>query len=399
MQIETGFTQRNTTIDILRAFTMVMMIFVNDFWTVRGVPHWMEHAATHEDFLGLSDVVFPLFLFVVGMSVPYAIERRLRNGYTGLSTIAHILTRTLALVIMGVFIVNTEQGLSPEAGMSMPLFRTLMVTAFFMIWNIYPKSEGRIRYLHLALQLLGVLILLYLAFIYRDVRGGVMQARWWGILGQIGWTYLVCSIIYLFVRNRITYLFLFWLGFILLCMVQSSDLIPRESFVNTLLQIFNIGTGANVAFTMGGILFTLLIVRYAGMTPRRKVFFLLLTMLLLLIAATLSRNLWIISKNLGTPSWVLYCTAIAIGAYGLFNQAVVRGKAAWFNIIKPAGTATLTSYLIPYLLYSLFYGFLSLSFPNWMKEGGVGLITSALFAFLCVGVTALLSRAGIRIKL
>ena len=399
MQIETGFTQRNTTIDILRAFTMVMMIFVNDFWTVRGVPHWMEHAATHEDFLGLSDVVFPLFLFVVGMSVPYAIERRLRNGYTGLSTIAHILTRTLALVIMGVFIVNTEQGLSPEAGMSMPLFRTLMVTAFFMIWNIYPKSEGRIRYLHLALQLLGVLILLYLAFIYRDVRGGVMQARWWGILGQIGWTYLVCSIIYLFVRNRMAHIFLFWLGFILLCMVQSSDLIPRESFVNTLLQIFNIGTGANVAFTMGGILFTLLIVRYASMTPRRKVFFLLLTMLLLLIAATLSRNLWIISKNLGTPSWVLYCTAIAIGAYGLFNQAVVRGKAAWFNIIKPAGTATLTSYLIPYLLYSLFYGFLSLSFPNWMKEGGVGLITSALFAFLCVGVTALLSRAGIRIKL
>jgi predicted acyltransferase len=344
-------------------------------------------------------VVFPLFLFVVGMSVPYAIERRLRNGYTGLSTIAHILTRTLALAIMGVFIVNTEQGLSPDAGMSMPLFRTLMVTAFFMIWNIYPKSDGRIRYLHLALQLLGVLILLYLAFIYRDARGGVMQARWWGILGQIGWTYLVCSIIYLFVRNRITHIFLFWLGFILLCMVQSSDLIPRESFVNTLLQTFNIGTGANVAFTMGGILFTLLIVRYAGMTPRRKVFFLLLTMLLLLIAATLSRNLWIISKNLGTPSWVLYCTAIAIGAYGLFNGAVVRGKAAWFNIIKPAGTATLTSYLIPYLLYSLFYGFLSLSFPDWMKEGGVGLITSALFAFLCVGITALFSRAGIRIKL
>src|SRR5690606_20383744 len=129
-----------------------------------------------------------------------------------------------------------------------------------------------------------------------------------------------------------------------------------------------------------------------GMTPRRKVFFLLLTMLLLLIAATLSRNLWIISKNLGTPSWVLYCTAIAIGAYGLFNQAVVRGKAAWFNIIKPAGTATLTCYLIPYVLYSVIYGFLSLSLPGWMKEGAPGLIKCAGFAFLCIGVTALLER-------
>lgn len=399
MQIDTGFTQRNTTIDIMRAFTMLLMIFVNDLWTVKGVPHWMNHAAIHEDFLGLSDVVFPLFLFVVGMSVPYAIERRLKNGYGELSTIMHILSRTLALLIMGVFIVNTEQGLSNDVGVSMPLFQILMVTAFFMIWNRYPKSDGLIRYLHLALQLLGLLILLYLLFIFRDARGGGMQAHWWGILGLIGWTYLVCSIIYLFVRNRITHIFLFWLGFILLCMVQSSNLIPRESFVNTLLQTFNIGTGANVAFTMGGILFTLLIVRYAGMTPRRKVFFLLLTMLLLLIAATLSRNLWIISKNLGTPSWVFYSTLIAIAVYGLFNWAVTRGKAAWFNIIKPAATATLTSYLIPYLLYSLFYGFLSLSFPDRMKEGGIGLITSALFALLCVGVTALFSRAGIKIKL
>ena len=38
---------------------MLLMIFVNDFWTVKGVPHWMQHAKTNEDFLGLSDVVFP----------------------------------------------------------------------------------------------------------------------------------------------------------------------------------------------------------------------------------------------------------------------------------------------------------------------------------------------------
>ena len=66
----TDFTQRNTAIDIFRALTMLMMIFVNDFWNVSGVPEWMLHAKTGQDMLGLSDVVFPCFLFVVGMSIP-----------------------------------------------------------------------------------------------------------------------------------------------------------------------------------------------------------------------------------------------------------------------------------------------------------------------------------------
>ena len=74
-----GFGRRNGAIDMLRGLTMFLMIFVNDFWTVGGVPHWLEHAATHEDAMGLSDIVFPLFLFVVGLSIPYAIEHRFQK--------------------------------------------------------------------------------------------------------------------------------------------------------------------------------------------------------------------------------------------------------------------------------------------------------------------------------
>ena len=61
-----GFGRRNGAIDMLRGLTMFLMIFVNDLWTVGDVPHWLEHAGTHEDAMGLSDIVFPLFLFVVG---------------------------------------------------------------------------------------------------------------------------------------------------------------------------------------------------------------------------------------------------------------------------------------------------------------------------------------------
>ena len=44
------------------------------------------------------DIVFPCFLFAVGMSIPYAIERRYAKGFSAESTLGHILSRTFALL-------------------------------------------------------------------------------------------------------------------------------------------------------------------------------------------------------------------------------------------------------------------------------------------------------------
>ena len=91
------FGRRNVSIDMLRGLTMLLMVFVNDLWTVGGVPHSLEHFERFEDGMGLSDIVFPMFLFAMGMSIPYAIERRFSKGFSGESTLGHILSRTLAL--------------------------------------------------------------------------------------------------------------------------------------------------------------------------------------------------------------------------------------------------------------------------------------------------------------
>ena len=63
---------RIASIDILRALTMFFMIFVNDLWTLREIPEWLGHAARGEDRLGFADVIFPLFLCIVGLSIPFA---------------------------------------------------------------------------------------------------------------------------------------------------------------------------------------------------------------------------------------------------------------------------------------------------------------------------------------
>ena len=72
--------KRNLSIDIFRALTMVLMVAVNDVWTVLDTPKWILHTATMEDGMGLSDIVFPMFLFAMGMSVPYALENRYNKG-------------------------------------------------------------------------------------------------------------------------------------------------------------------------------------------------------------------------------------------------------------------------------------------------------------------------------
>ena len=67
----TMFARRNVSIDMLRGLTMLLMVFVNDLWSVGGVPHFLEHFEAFEDGMGVADIVFPMFLFAMGMSIPY----------------------------------------------------------------------------------------------------------------------------------------------------------------------------------------------------------------------------------------------------------------------------------------------------------------------------------------
>src|SRR5262245_10607466 len=67
---------RIISIDVLRGFVMFMMIFVNDLAGAGKIlPDWMVHYSDrHRGGSGMTfvDLVFPAFLFIVGMSIPFA---------------------------------------------------------------------------------------------------------------------------------------------------------------------------------------------------------------------------------------------------------------------------------------------------------------------------------------
>lgn len=405
-KIKTDFSGRNVAVDILRALTMFLMIFVNDLWTISGYPEWLGHATQNQDMLGLADIVFPCFLFVVGMSIPFAIERRFGKGLSGVSTVGHILTRSLALLLMGVFIVNTESGVSPETGFTVATYRILMVTGFLLIWNVYPRTEYvKINRLYSMLKGLGVIILIYLAVIFRDSDGGFFRSHWWGILGLIGWTYLICAFIYLFTRDRLKYLIPIWFVFIILCIIKSrmrnGNMIlnlPPGNFFDEMLQILHIGKGGLSAFTMGGIILSLLVTKYATADSRKKIIFAVSAVIILLIAGFISHKFWIVSKIQDTPPWIFFCTAIAIGSYAIISVIVEKGKVHWFNIIKTAGTATLTCYLVPYVTYSI-TDLTGVQLPGWLTTGLPGILNCTVYSFLVIGITYLLEKIHIKLKI
>src|SRR5665647_325194 len=101
--------KRIFSIDVFRAVTMLLMIFVNDFWSLKGIPEWLEHARADQDFLGFSDIIFPCFLFIVGMAIPYAIRNRIDKGDSHIRILLHIALRSIALLVMGFFSMNISK--------------------------------------------------------------------------------------------------------------------------------------------------------------------------------------------------------------------------------------------------------------------------------------------------
>jgi predicted acyltransferase len=370
---------------------MLLMIFVNDFWTLNDIPVWLKHAGADQDFLGFSDIIFPCFLFIVGMSIPYAIRNRIEKGESHFSILTHIAFRSLALLVMGFFTVNIDTMNEAASSISRGWFQILMVAGFFLIWNVYPKTNGWKKFLFKGMQGSGILLLLLLFFLFKGGNDGQehMTPQWWGILGLIGWTYLISGAIYLFARKSPILLLLSWLLFVILNIAENAE------WLKTPIP----GGGAFQGFAFAGIAASLMLDRANWLDKQKSLpIFYAGAGFLMIIAGFAARNYFIISKIQATPTWVFLCNGIAFGFLAVIYVLVdLKGKVKWFDLIKPAGTSTLTCYLIPYVYYSVaVYAF---SLPAFFKTGAIGLLKSFVYALIIVLITALLGRMKIRLKI
>lgn len=382
--------KRNLAIDMFRGLTMVLMVFVNDFWTILDVPHFLEHFATMEDGMGLSDIVYPMFLFAVGMSVPYAIDRRYEKGFTTESTLGHIFSRTFALLVMGSFICNQES--RAMAGCRW-LWLLLFLTGFFLVWNQYKADFKPAKWFKIA----GAVLLAVLAIVYRSENGHYFEALWWGILGQIGWAYLFCAVAYLLCRNKQWAMPVIW---VLLCVVNLSivpmrggDVLIGHNFLADFSNALHLGNGDIGIMALGGTMLTLAERRL----KTSKAGIGLAAAAVLAVLGMAVHTGWIISKNLGTLPWCLFVCALSVALYTLLRVLEKKGWTGWFKPISTAGTATLTVYMVPYLLI-VFWIIIGPTIPEWLS-GWVGVAKSAVYTAAVLFIAWGLTKVGIKLKI
>jgi predicted acyltransferase len=404
---------RITSIDALRGFVMFAMIFVNDLAGApkKVVPDWMVHFSDrHKHGSGMTfvDLVFPAFIFIAGMSIPFALGGRLNKGDTIWKTCGHVILRSLALLAIGILMVNGESASSDTPGWSPERWSyTMFLSSIFAFAIISPPKASAAsarfwRVFSMCLRVLGLVGMLYCALNFRGHDGKAilsfhpyhLRTSWYGILGIIGWAYFIAGSVYLVFRGRRTAL----LG----CMVLLLCLYPadRKGLFDGfwLERILGIGeTGAHAAIMVGGVLLASILVAADIATVWARARFTLLFALSCAAGAILLNGLYGISKNNATPSWCLWSCAITailwLGFY--FMSDVCQSAKIISKRVSVAGQNVLLAYLLSEMLPSPF------GLIHFYAEPGLAwyIFRSAAWAALLLALTAQFNYRGIRLKL
>ena len=386
---------RILSIDAFRGITILVMIFVNSVAGVSGIPSWMQHAHSNEDRMTFVDVVFPAFLFIVGMSIPFAINSRLAKGDSFWKLQQHIAWRTLGLIVLGIFMANAEEINAAATGMNGTLWALLFYVCAILVWNVYRFQQPWISWCFKGAGIAGLMIL---GIIYRGGDGSErLSPQWWGILGLIGWAYLYACIIYqLFKGNAggIMLMIAVCIGYHTLC---QQPFVHNSNWSWLTAQQRN---AAHTAIVLCGMVLTLFYFdEDMGLTGSKLFARVTGFLLILLIAAWRLRPAYQISKIRATPSWCLYSAAICIAVFSfLYFLTDVKKISGWTAFFRPAGANPLLTYILPDII---FYGMLlaGIGLPAILGQGLPGIAWCTFFAVAMLFVVKGLNKLGIRLQL
>jgi predicted acyltransferase len=286
-------------------------------------------------------------------------------------------------------------------GISRNLWAVLMYIGVFLVWNKYPDPDNKF-FTVTSLKLLGMALLTFLVFRFnsgQEANEGSLITGWWGILGLIGWGYLVAAFVYLAARDSLLYTGLSVLFFLVLNILSGLKLLD---FLNPVRFLLGTIIDGNVPFIVLSGMFTTLIMKKLTASEHKKLIITIVTFGIISLAAGFFLRKWfIISKIQATPSWGLVCNGISLLLFALLYLVMdVKNHVKWAFFLRPAGENSLTTYLAPALLYHLIW---ITGLPVlFYKHSPVTLIViagSIVWSLAMVALTALLVRVGIKLRL
>jgi len=387
---------RVVSIDIFRGITMAVMIFVNDLASVHGLSKWTYHMPARVDAMTYVDMVFPAFLFIVGMAMPIAVRQRLRRNPSVPQLWLHVVLRSLALLILGLILANADYCDQSRMHITSEVWALMGLAGGILLWNVYTGLSAKTV---LTLRLTGAaLIAVTFAIFRRSTPAGEawIKFSYPEILGLIGLTYFASCLLYIPTR-RWRFAPLVWLP--LLVAYNAACIAHWIPLNHVSMYIWPFGNGAMPTLVMAGIVTSTIFVDENRQTPGKKMLLGLLMAVVCFAAGWFLRPFGI-SKIRATPTWALWTIAASCVLFtALYFICDVKKKTGWAWLVRPAGSNTLLTYLLPDIYYFL-AGLTGTAYllDHW-NAGVPGIIRAVAFTIGILLISHLVTRARLRMQL
>jgi hypothetical protein len=377
---------------------MAVMIFVNQLSDVRGLPWWTYHAHAQDDVMTYVDMVFPFFLFIVGMSLPLSVAQRLKRNPSLPLLWLHVIVRVIGLLVLGLILANAEKcdrALMPIGGEAWGLLGLLPAGLYL---NVYPKS-ARFPAYSTVLRIIGLVGVIALFAIFRrstdDGHVAWIDFGYPEILGLIALSYLAACILYIPTRRWV------WAQPIWFALLVALNALTAARILqfHIPLYFFPFGNGAMACIIMAGVVTTSIFLGSGqARNPRRSISIAVGFGLLMLAAGRILTPLGI-SKIRATPTWSLYSVGAAVLIFTLLYWICdLKQRTGWAFFVRSAGSNTLTTYLLPDL-WDYSSALFGITFVDaYFTTGWEAVVKTFVFTFAILAISWALTKSKVRLQ-
>jgi heparan-alpha-glucosaminide N-acetyltransferase len=248
-----------------------------------------------------------------------------------------------------------------------------------------------------------------------------LHHSWWGILGLIGWAYLVASLVYLAWGHRREWLVGATLLLAMVYVAENKGLFSRVESrawlawaAPALGQIERLFDWVDSHVSVGECLGSLASISVAGcclgslLSPGSQIRghgerlrWAVMYGAGLAMAAVLFDPMFGINKIRATPSWCLLCAFLTAMTWVVLYWIMdVRGYRAWSVVVRPAGSNPLMAYILHPLVFMIadFVGLQIEFYKSRDLPMLVNILGCLAMAFAIVALTGLIARLGYRLK-
>jgi predicted acyltransferase len=336
--MQTELSNRLISLDALRGFTIAGMVIVNDpgSWSHVYAP------LLHAEWNGITptDYVFPFFLFIVGVSIALAYDKRVKANESKQTLLKKILWRSVKIYLLGLF-----------------------------LW-LWPDFD-------------------------------FTAIRWTGVLQRISVVFFVCGLLFLYTDWK-TQLKLGLGILVAYCIVMvlvpvpgigTPDLsVPEKNWANYLDTVLLPGVMWQKTWDPEGILSTFpsIVTGICGMLigriildvndPYRKLTWIFFWGVIMITVGGIWNWFFPINKNLWTSSYTLYTAGLAsLGLGAMILVVDLLGYHKWTSLGRIYGANAITAYVLAGMLTLVYYGMpvggqsLNDAWVNGLHEFGVSL--------------------------